>query len=114
QPAASSAPGSTSLAGDWRYLPDESGRDLAGADLDDAAWPTMSLPSNWFLKGHHAYPTAIDLQPPPGGAVGNWGETGQPAAERGLDYSGHVWFRRHVMQAAAGSTPVLLRFDTVD
>jgi beta-mannosidase len=41
-----------SLDGPWRYRPegDEPGESLglAGPDLDDSAWPTMQLPTNWY------------------------------------------------------------------
>jgi beta-mannosidase len=104
----------TSLAGPWRYLPDESGRDLAKPELDDSAWPEMALPSNWFLKGHRDYPVAADMNPAPAGAIGNWGDAGHDAPDRGLDYSGHVWFRRHVRYTPAGGAPVILRFEMVD
>lgn len=42
------------LAGEWAYLPAD---DLiyATVDFDHTAWPTMSIPQNWFLGGldHH-------------------------------------------------------------
>jgi len=103
-----------SLSGDWRYLPFEGTADLADPGLDDANWPVMRLPSNWFLKGRKEYPQAADLYPPMQGLVGNWGELGENTPDRGLDYSGHVWFRRHFQFAPAGAGPAILRFEMVD
>lgn len=114
QTARPGPPPAVSLAGEWRYLPEETGRDLAAPTLDDKAWPAMTLPSNWFLKGRREYPIAADLQPLSANAIGNWNDTGENAPDRGLDYSGSVWFRRHVTYSRAGNAPVILRFEMVD
>ena len=108
-------PDSVSLSGDWKYLPFEGGFDLSDPKFDDSEWQTMTLPSNWFLRGNKVYPTGADLSPAPKGAVGNWGESGQKQPERGLDYSGTIWFRRHFQyQPARPGAPIILHFDMVD
>jgi beta-mannosidase len=104
-----------SLAGDWKYLPDVGNEAYADPAFDDRDWPTMPLPSNWFLKGKKEYPVAIDLSPASGGAAGgNWGDIDKPEPERGLDHSGYVWFRKRVTWPSAPAGPVILRFGMVD
>ena len=102
-----------SLAGDWKYLPYEGPADLGARDAADAGWPTMRIPSNWFLKGKTEYPVAIDLLPVSRGAIVNPGDLGAAGPDRGLDYSGSVWFRRHFTYTPGGG-PAILRFDMVD
>jgi beta-mannosidase len=102
-----------SLAGDWKYLPFEGTTNLAEPAAPDADWPAMRLPSNWFLKGNKEYPIAIDLSPVSPGAIVNPGDLGEAGPERGLDYAGTVWFRRHFTYTPAGGVAIL-RFDMVD
>ncbi|HEY4003194.1 MAG TPA: glycoside hydrolase family 2 TIM barrel-domain containing protein [Candidatus Xenobia bacterium] len=99
------------LDGPWRYLPMEGPRDLSRFDVDDRSWPQMTLPSNWFLKGQKVYPVANDLSPASQGKVGDPGELGSPQLDRGLDYEGTVWFRRHFQW---GTGRAVLRFESVD
>ena len=110
-PAAASA--ALSLAGDWRYLPFEGPASLGDRDVPDGDWPVMRLPSNWFLKGKTEYPVAIDLSPVSPGAIVNPGDQAAAGPERGLDYSGTIWFRRHFTHAGDGSLAIL-RFEMVD
>lgn len=102
-----------SLAGDWKYLPFEGPANLAGAMVPDTDWPAMRLPSNWFLKGNKEYPVAIDLSPVSPGAIVNPGDLAAAGPERGLDYAGTVWFRRHFAYTPGGGLAIL-RFDMVD
>src|SRR5688572_3717257 len=96
QAAAAGEGGKTiDLSGAWKYLPYEGMTDLSKPEIDDASWPDMTLPSNWFLKGSRDYPVGADVTPPQRGRIGNWGEMAQSQPNRGFDYSGHVWFRRH-------------------
>lgn len=111
QPASAAA--ILDLAGDWKYLPFEGTTSLADAALADADWPVMRLPSNWFLNGKKEYPVAIDLSPVLPNAIINPGDLPEAGPERGLDYSGTVWFRRHFRYAAGGG-PAILRFEMVD
>ncbi|HXG54255.1 MAG TPA: glycoside hydrolase family 2 TIM barrel-domain containing protein [Vicinamibacterales bacterium] len=102
-----------SLAGDWKYLPFEGTTNLGEPGVSDADWPVMRLPSNWFLKGKKEYPVAADLSPVSPGTLANPGDLPPPGPERGLDYSGTVWFRRHFTHAG-GKGLAILRFEMVD
>ena len=102
-----------SLAGDWKYLPFEGTTNLAERAVPDADWPAMRLPSNWFLKGKKDYPAAIDLFPVSRGAIVNPGDLPAAGPDRGLDYSGTVWFRRHFPYTPGGGLAIL-RFEMVD
>lgn len=101
-----------SLAGDWKYLPFEGTTNLAEPSVPDADWPAMRLPSNWFLKGSKEYPVAADLLPVSPGAIVNPGDLAEAGPERGLDYAGTVWFRRHFTFVPGAVS--ILRFDQVD
>jgi beta-mannosidase len=102
-----------SLAGEWKYLPFEGPINLGERTTPDADWPAMQLPSNWFLKGKREYPVASDLTPLRPGAIVNPGDLGETGPDRGLDYSGTVWFRRHFSYTPR-SGPAILRFEMVD
>ena len=71
----------------------------------------MRLPSNWFLTGRKEYPVAIDLSPVLPGAIVNPGDLPSDV-DRGLDYAGTVWFRRHFIYNGGGLA--ILRFEMVD
>jgi beta-mannosidase len=101
-----------SLAGDWKYLPFEGTTNLGDPAVPDGDWPAMRLPSNWFLKGKREYPAAIDMLPVSPGAIVNPGDLGVAGPERGLDYAGAVWFRRHFTYTPGGLA--ILRFEMVD
>jgi len=111
-PPPSDGTATLSLAGDWQYLPFEGPTNLADTGVPDADWPAMRIPSNWFLKGKKDYPAAIDLSPVSPGAIVNPGDLGAAGVERGLDYAGSVWFRRHFTHATGGLA--ILRFEMVD
>ena len=103
------------LTGDWRYLPfDGPGAGLAAPALDDREWPIMRLPSNWFLNGKKEYPIKADLEPAFTGLVGNWGEPGKSNLDRGIDYSGWMWFRRWFDAPGTVAGRAILRFEMVD
>jgi beta-mannosidase len=102
-----------SLAGPWRYLPYSGEGNFAGANVDDSAWPTMELPSNWFLLGSKEYPKnaksrASEL------AVGDSGALAKIDSSQGLDYGGTVWFRRNVDFSGDRIRPQILELDMVD
>jgi beta-mannosidase len=108
------APAATlSLAGDWKYLPFGGPTNLGDKTAPDADWPVMKLPSNWFLKGKREYPVAIDTFPDSPGAIVNPGDLAAAGPDRGLDYAGAIWFRRHFSYTPDGGA-VILRFDMVD
>jgi beta-mannosidase len=88
---------SMNLAGDWKYLPyDGAGAiNWAAEGVDDSGWPTMALPTNWYLMGSKTFPSKAlararlmdagspaDLPPPP--------------KDVGFDYAGTVWFRKTI------------------
>jgi beta-mannosidase len=100
------------LAGDWKYLPFEGTTNLAEPALADANWPAMKLPSNWFLNGRKEYPVAADLSPVLPNAIINPGDLPEAGPERGLDYAGTIWFRRHFRYSGSGLA--ILRFEMVD
>ncbi len=102
-----------SLAGEWRYLPYSGDGDLASAAIDDSKWPTMALPSNWFLQGSTKYPanakaTVVTL------AANAPGVLAPIDPEAGLDYAGTVWFRRNFEWEGDRSHPAILDVDMSD
>jgi beta-mannosidase len=98
------------LAGDWKYLPYNGERSYAAADVDDREWPTMRLPSSWFLLGSAAYPRHADRALPAAAPGDIWAVD----AARGLDWNGTVWFRRSVQWDGDGRRPAVLELDMVD
>jgi beta-mannosidase len=118
----SSPPGSTApssprvaidLAGGWRYLPYNGEGDMGATVIDDSKWPSMSLPSNWFLLGGKEYPPQATAVPPSFGDNAP-GELWPINPRAGLDYSGTVWFRREVELPAGAHGPFILDLDMVD
>jgi len=112
-PASAAPQKSINLAGDWKYLPYDGEGNMGAPSIDDSAWPTMALPTNWYLMGSKAYP-------PKARAAARIIEPGSPAdlppppKDVGFDYEGTVWFRRTVdWDGAAGVVPVL-DLDMVD
>jgi beta-mannosidase len=110
---ASAAPQKTiNLAGEWKYLPYDGEGNMGAESIDDAGWPTMALPSNWYLMGSKAYP-------PKARAAARIIEPGSPAdlptppKDLGLDYEGTVWFRKTITWDGAAGVPVL-DLDMVD
>ncbi len=81
--------------------------------IDDAKWPSMSLPSNWFLLGGKEYPPQATAVPPSFGDNAP-GELWPVNPRAGLDYSGTVWFRRTVEIPAGPHGPLVLDLDMVD
>src|SRR5438270_4833343 len=74
-----------SLAGAWKYLPYNGEGDLASTSLDDSSWPTMQLPSNWFLLGSKEYP--VNAKSRVGRlSSGDSGALGKVDTSEGLDY----------------------------
>jgi len=106
-------PRSVDLAGDWKYLPYSGEGNMGAPAIDDAAWPSMHLPSSWFLLGSKEYPSAATALPPAFGDNAP-GELWPVDARRGLDYSGTVWFRRTVDWRGAGDRRAILELDMVD
>lgn len=114
-PAAAAPQKTIDLAGEWKYLPyDGHGDiDLAAESTDDAGWPTMALPTNWYLMGSKAYPpkarAAARLIEP-----GSPGDLPTPTKDAGFDYEGTVWFRKTIAwDSSQGGVPVL-DLDMVD
>jgi hypothetical protein len=101
------------LAGGWRYLPYNGEGNMAATVIDDSKWPSMSLPSNWFLLGGKEYPSQATAVPPSFGDNAP-GELWPINSRAGLDYSGTVWFRREVEVPPGDHGPILLDLDMVD
>jgi beta-mannosidase len=113
-PAVAAPQKTINLAGEWKYLPYDGEGNMGAPSLDDSAWPTMTLPTSWYLMGSKAYP-------PKARAAARIIEPGSPAdlpappKDVGFDYEGTVWFRRTIDwdPAASPGTPVL-ELDMVD
>jgi hypothetical protein len=101
------------LAGEWKYLPYNGEGNMGSPTIDDSSWPSMKLPSNWFLLGSKDYPQEATALPP---VFGNSapGELWPVEPRRGLDYSGTVWFRRTVDWSGAHGASAILDLDMVD
>src|SRR2546423_1109232 len=79
------------LSGDWRFLPSNTATSYADTSVNDAMWPVMRLPSNWFLQGSTSYPVNADKPP----NTGSPGDLWPVDPEGGLDWRGTIWFRRN-------------------
>jgi beta-mannosidase len=112
-PAATAAPQRTiNLAGEWKYLPYEGEGNMGVESIDDSGWPTMALPTNWYLMGSKAYPPKARAKPriiEPGSPA----DLPAPPKDVGFDYEGTVWFRRTVEWDGGAGVPVL-DLDMVD
>jgi beta-mannosidase len=111
-PAAAAPRPSVDLSGDWKYLPYDGTGNMAAENIDDAGWPTMGLPTSWYLMGSKSYPgkaraTAYLMD------AGSPADLPAPQKDRGFDYSGTVWFRKLVTWDGAAGVPVL-DLDMVD
>ena len=88
---------STSLAGEWHWLPHDGEGDYCSPSIndsgDDSGWATMRLPSSWFLLGESKYPAKARARLPVVGK-NDPGELAAVDPEPGFDYSGTVWFRK--------------------
>jgi beta-mannosidase len=100
------------LAGDWKYLPYDGEGNLGAPTVDDADWPTMALPTSWFLQGAKTYPAkaraAALLM-----SAGSPADLPAPARDVGFDYAGTVWFRKSIDWDGAPGVAVL-DLDMVD
>jgi beta-mannosidase len=104
------------LSGGWKYLPYSGEGNMGAVTIDDAAWPSMTLPSNWFLLGSKEYPKDATALPPVFGDNAP-GELWPVDVRRGLDYSGTVWFRRTVdwgRGEGPGDRRAIIDLDMVD
>jgi beta-mannosidase len=101
------------LAGSWKYLPYNGEGEMAATVIDDASWPSMSLPSNWFLLGRKEYPSEATATSPSFGE-NEPGELWPVDPRAGLDYSGTVWFRRSIEIPPGREGPFVLDLDMVD
>ncbi len=116
-PVARAAPRpSVNLGGDWKYLPYDGAGDInwAAESVDDAAWPTMALPTNWYLMGSKTFPSKAlaraRLMDP-----GSPADLPPPPKDTGFDYAGTVWFRKTIQWdgSIAAGVPVI-DLDMVD
>jgi beta-mannosidase len=113
-PASAAPPKSVSLAGEWKYLPYDGEGNMGVETIDDAGWPTMSLPTSWYLMGSKSYPgkaraTARIMEP------GSPADLPAPPKDVGFDYEGTVWFRKTITwDGASGWTVPVLDLDMVD
>jgi beta-mannosidase len=104
----------TDLGGEWKYLPYDGEGNVASPDIDDSRWPTMRLPSSWFLMGGKEYPPKATAVRRPFGD-GAPGALAKVDPEMGLDYSGTVWFRKTIdWKPSSPPTPVIIDLDMVD
>src|SRR5690242_4188174 len=101
------------LAGDWKYLPYNGEGDMSQPTLDDSKWPSMHLPSNWFLLGSDKYPAKAKARVEEVAANAT-GDLGKFDPEEGLDYGGTVWYRHTVEWTGQSQKPVILDLDMVD
>jgi beta-mannosidase len=112
-PAVAAPQKTINLAGDWKYLPYDGEGNMGAETIDDSDWPTMALPTNWYLMGSKAYPAKARAAPrliEPGSPA----DLPAPPKDVGFDYEGTVWFRRAIdWDAAPGVVPVL-DLDMVD
>jgi beta-mannosidase len=111
-PVAAAPRPAVNLAGDWKYLPYDGTGNMAAESVDDAGWPTMALPTNWYLMGSKTYPekaraTAHVMD------AGSPADLPAPPKDLGFDYSGTVWFRKALTWDGAAGVPVL-DLDMVD
>src|SRR5262249_18495230 len=110
--AAQAAPQrSVDMGGDWKYLPYDGEGNMALESIDDSGWPTMALPTNWYLMGSKSYPvraraTARLMDP------GSPADLPAPPRDMGFDYEGTVWFRKSITWEGSGTA--LLDLDMVD
>ncbi len=107
------APPGLDLDGSWKYLPYDGEGNMGALDVDDAGWPSMDLPSSWFLLGRKQYPPKASAMRPPFGDNAP-GELWPVDVDRGLDYSGTVWFRRRFDWQPGRDHQVILDLDMVD
>jgi beta-mannosidase len=111
-PAVAAPQKTVNLAGEWKYLPYDGEGNMGLESLDDAGWPSMALPTSWYLMGSKAYP-------PKARAAARIIEPGSPAdlpappKDVGFDYEGTVWFRKTITWDGGPGVPVL-DLDMVD
>jgi beta-mannosidase len=101
------------LAGDWKYLPHDGASNLADESIDDAGWPTMALPTSWYLMGSKTYPvnaraTARLME------NGSPGDLPPPPKDVGFDYEGTVWFRKAFSWDGTSTGVPVIDLDMVD
>jgi beta-mannosidase len=101
------------LAGTWKYLPYDGEANMALPGVDDAAWPSMDLPSSWFLLGRKQYPVGASADAPSPDTI-DPGALKPIDRDKGLDYAGTVWFRRSFDWDGDATRPVVVDFDMVD
>ena len=113
-PAVAAPPKTVNLAGDWKYLPYDGEGNMAAECIDDSGWPTMALPTSWYLMGGKSYPskaraTARVMDP------GSPADLPAPPKDVGFDYEGTVWFRKTLTwDGASGWAVPVLDLDMVD
>ncbi|HEX4404214.1 MAG TPA: hypothetical protein VH560_05265, partial [Polyangia bacterium] len=111
-PSAAAPPRTVNLAGEWRYLPYDGEGNMGAEAIDDAGWPTMALPTSWYLMGGKSYPAKAR-------ATARLMDAGSPAdlpappKDVGFDYEGTVWFRKAITWDGAPGVTVL-DLDMVD
>src|SRR5882672_3522720 len=105
RPAPAAPQRTVDMGGDWKYLPYDGQGDvnMAAESIDDSGWPTMALPTNWYLMGSKTYPsraraTARLMDP------GSPADLPAPPKDLGFDYEGTVWFRKTITWEGAGTT----------
>jgi beta-mannosidase len=113
-PAAAAPRPTVDLAGEWKYLPYDGEGNMAAESVDDAGWPTMALPSNWYLMGSKAYPGKARARARLMDA-GSPADLPAPPQDVGFDYEGTVWFRKTITwDGGAGAGVPVLDLDMVD
>jgi beta-mannosidase len=111
-PVAAAPSKTVNLAGEWKYLPYDGEGNMGAEAIDDAGWPTMALPTSWYLMGSKSYPgkaraTARIME------AGSPADLPAPPKDVGFDYEGTVWFRKTITWDGAPGVTVL-DLDMVD
>jgi beta-mannosidase len=112
-PASAAAWPTINLAGEWKYLPYDGEGNMAAESVDDAGWPTMALPTSWYLMGSKAYPAKARARARLMDA-GSPADLPAPPEDVGFDYEGTVWFRKTITWDGGAAGVPVLDLDMVD
>ncbi len=86
---------------------------MGAPTVNASQWPTMHLPSNWFLLGRSEYPAKLSALTQPL-ASNSPGQLTTPDPDLGFNYEGTVWFRRALDWHPRPGSFTILDLDMVD